>query len=292
MKPENVKWLVENFEPDNKLWKLIEELKSRGQPLEIVDYYNYYLNNTVLGDDGMPSKSSFGDNDCVIFQGSIQLALWIKRNKPWIPGVWMNTEKFNCSYFYSYLGDFLFNSDYEFTTIGEYKRRHSYYFKKYGVDDCVFLRPNNGMKSFTGQIFKSERHVTDWNYFDMSTRAEDLIVISSPKVIVGEWRFVIGRGEIISSSMYQKDGKAHQFIGAPKAAHKVVNQIVEIIEKDCPIDPMYIVDIALTSDGQYKLMELNSFTSAGLYETDKKLVVDAVNRIAIEEWKEYNDQIK
>ncbi len=292
METKDVKWLVENFEQDNKIWKLIDELKRRGQPTEVVDYYNFYLSSKVLNENGEPTKSSFADNDCVIFQGSIQLSLWVKRNKPWVPGVWMNPEKFNCTYFYSYLGDFLFNSDYEFTTIGEYKRKHFDFFKKYGVDDCVFLRPNNGMKSFTGQIFKSERHVTDWNYFDMSTKSEDLIVISSPKVIVGEWRFVIGRGEIISSSMYQKDGKPNQLPGAPKEAYDVVRDIVKIIEKECPIDPMYVVDIALDSNGKYKLMELNSFTSAGLYETDKKLVVDAVNRIAVEEWKEYNDQIK
>lgn len=288
MKTENVKWLVENFEPDNKIWKLIEELKSRKQPIEVVDYYNFYLNNKVLDENGMPSKSSFNDNDCVIFQGSIQLALWIKRNKPWVPGVWMDLEKFNCSYFYSYLGDFLFNSDYEFTTIGEYKRRHSDFFKKYGIDDCLFIRPNNGMKTFSGQIFKSERHISDWNYFDMSTRAEDLIVVSSPKIIVGEWRFAIGRGEIIASSMYQHNGKPSQLPGAPKEAYNVVKDIIKIIEKECPIDPMYVVDIALTSDGKYKLMELNSFTSAGLYEMDKKIIVDAVNRIAVEEWAEYN----
>lgn len=282
-----VKWLVENFEADNKIWKLIDELKSRGQPLEVIDYYNYYLNSKVVGPDGMPVNSSIKEDDCVLFMGSIQLSLFIKRNKPWIPGVWLDPEKFNCSYFYSFLGEFLFNQDYEFTTIGEYKRKHAEYFERLGIDDCLFIRPNNGLKSFTGQIFKSERHVTDWNYFDMSTRAEDIIVVSSPKVIFGEWRFIIGRGKVIASSMYQHEGKSRQLPGAPKEAQVLAEQIAAVIEKDCPIAPMYVIDIAQGSNG-YKLMELNSFTSAGLYEADKKAVVDAANAIALEEYQSYH----
>jgi len=284
-----VKWLIENFAADNKIWKLIEEVKSRGQPLEVIDYYNFYLNNKVVGPDGMPSNSTFKDDDCVVAIGSIQLALWVKRHKPWVPGVWLDPEKFKCTYFYSYLGDFLFNKGYEFTTIGEFKRKKEVYYNDMGIDNCLFIRPDSGLKSFTGQIFQQENHDRDWLHFDNSTKAEDIIVLAMPTVIRAEYRFVIGQGEIIAASMYQKDGKPQQLPGAPKDAHEAVADIVKVIEKDCPIAPMYVIDVAQDYNFNFKLLELNSFTSAGLYEADKKAVVDATNRIALEEFKSYQN---
>lgn len=283
------KWLIENFEPDNKLWKLIEEVKRRGQPLEVVDYYRYQLHNSIVGPDGMPTNSSFQDNDCVIVQGSIQLAMWVRNHKPWVPGVWFEPEKFNCTYFYSYLGNFLLNKDYEFTTIGEYKRRKDEFFKRLGLQDCLFLRPNSGLKTFTGQIFKKERHETDWNYFDMSTRAEDIIVVAPPKAIEAEYRFIIGRGKIIAATMYMHEGKSRQLPGAPKEAHTFVEEVVKVIEKNCPIAPMYVVDVSRNYHREYGLLELNAFNSAGMYEADKAAIVDAANQIALEEYQEYHN---
>lgn len=292
MKTEpQVKWLVENFEADNKIWKLIEELKNRGQTIEVVDYYNYSLKDNVCDNTGMPTRSSFKDDDCVIVQGSIQLAMWVQRNKPWVPAVWLEVDKFKCTTFYSYLGKFLFNHDYEFTTIGEYKRRKDHYFEKYGIQDCLFIRPNTGLKSFSGQIFKKENHVTDWAYFNMSTNEADIIIVSSPKVIDAEWRFVVGEGEIIASSMYWHDGERKQLPGAPKEAHELVKEIIAVADKELVVAPMYVVDVCRGADGKFYLMELNCFTCAGMYECDKKAIVDAANRIAISEWKKYHEEI-
>lgn len=282
----DVKWLVENFSNDNKIWKLVEELKRRNQTIEIVNYYDYYLNNSVVDNNGLSTKSSFKKDDCVVVVGSIQLVMWIKRNKHWVPGVWLEPEKFKCTDYYSYLGEFLFNQDYEFTTAAEYKRRFEHFFRRYSVDDCVFIRPNSGLKSFTGQIFKKETHSIDWNYFDITVSNSDIIVITSPKIIKGEWRFIVGGGKIIASSMYQKNGKTFQVPGAPKKAYELVEKIVLKADKNLNL-PVYTVDVCENSEGEFFLMEINSFSSSGLYECDKKAVVDAVNEIALKEWIEY-----
>jgi len=284
----NVKWLIEDFDADNKIWETVAEVRRLGLPCEIADYYNFYLNGNVV-EDGKKVLSKFQDDDCVIFQGSIQLALWIKRNKPWVPGMWFEPEKFKCTYFYSYLGEFLFNQDYIFSTIGEYKRRRDMFYHLVGKDDCLFMRPDNGTKSFTGQIFKKETHNTDWAFFDTYTKAEDIVVIAPPKRIHAEYRFVIGGDEIVGASMYRYEDKARLMPGAPKRAHNVVKEIVKVINKDMKIGAMYVVDIAEDYDDKYSLMEINCFNCAGLYETDRKAVVAAANQLA---WNEYQEYMK
>lgn len=281
-----VKWLVENFDADNKLWRLIEELKKRNQPLEIVDYYPFALYDGI-DKDGNPAPSVVKDDECVVFMGSIQMALWVKHKKPWVPGLWLERDKLKCTNYYSYLGKYLFNQGYQFTTIGEYKREHESFFKTRGVQDCLFIRPDSGMKSFTGQIFKKENHATDWNFFDVSTKPEDIIVVAIPQVIKSEYRVVIADGEPITASLYQKDGKREQFPGAPKQVMALAKEIAAVIDKEMNLGPMYVIDIAEKWEGGYALMEINCFNCAGLYECDKGIVVDAANRIAEREYKEY-----
>lgn len=280
----NVKWLVENFEQDNKIWKLIAELKRRNQPLEFVDYFNYSIRNSVLDAEGNPTQTKFTDDDCVIFQGSIQMALWLKRHKPWVPCVWLDPDKFKCTTFYSYLGEHLFNDNYEFTTVGEFKRKYESYYSRSGIDNCLFIRPDSGLKSFTGQVFYKENHVTDWKFFDQSTKPEDIIVVASPKVIKAEYRLVIAEGEVIASSQYQREGKREQLPGCPPAVATLGHEIANVIDRDMKIGPMYVVDIATTHSGVPRLMEINCFNCAGLYECDKSNIVEAANMIA---WKEY-----
>jgi hypothetical protein len=289
----NTKWLIENFEQDNKIWKLIAELKSRNQPLEIIDYYNFYLRGKVVTEDGLVTESTFKDDDCVIFQGSIQLALWIKRHKPWVPGVWLEPDKFKCTSYYSHLGEFLFNQDYEFTTVGEYKRKVDDYYKRFGRDNCLFIRPDTGLKSFTGQIFTRKRHETDWKFFNQTTKPEDIILVAAPKTMHAEYRVVIAKGEPISASMYQYEGKRKQLPGAPKNIMEFAKRVAAVIDKDMPLAPMYVIDVVETWEDEPRLMEINCFNCAGLYETDKKVIVDAANQIAWEEYQEYKkDEVR
>ncbi len=283
----NVKWLVENFEADNKIWKLIAELKKQNQTVEVIDYYNYYLKGNIQNEDGTVSQSSFKDDDCVIFMGSIQLALWIKRNKPWVPGIWLDPEKFKCTTYYSYLGKYLFNQGYVFTTIAEYKRRYKQYFDTMGEDGCLFIRPDTGLKSFSGQIFTIERHDTDWRFFDQLCKPEDIIVVASPRVINKEYRVVIANGEPITASQYHNNGKREQFPGAPKEVMDRAREVAKIIDTSMYLGPMYVVDIVTNAKDYPSLMEINCFNCAGLYECDKKIVVDAANKIAWEEHQSY-----
>jgi len=276
----NVKWLVEDFEPDNKIWELVAEIKRQGHECEFINYLSYaYGAKNPLG-----KKGNYPDEDCVIFQGSIQLASWLYAHKSWVPTVWFEKDKFKCSMYYSYLGKYLFNSDYEFTTVAEYHRRLDYFTNRHSVANCLFVRPDTGMKSFTGQVFEMERHRTDWMFFKQFVKPEDLLVVASPKKICAEWRFVIAEGKIIASSLYHLNGHRHHACGAPDEATKLCELVVAEAERELKPGPMYVVDVCKDSNDNYGLLELNCFSCAGLYACDKEPIVREASRIA---WKQH-----
>jgi len=110
MKP---KWIIEDFEADNKFDLLAEEVKRQGMEVEIIRY--------------IPLKSGnydkYADNLCVIVQASLNLARQLQRQKSWIPGPWLNSDSYECTNFYPYYGKYLMNEDYIMLPRAEVKRR-------------------------------------------------------------------------------------------------------------------------------------------------------------------------
>ena len=52
------------------------------------------------------------------------------------------------------------------------------------------------------------------------------------------------------------------------------------------------MDIAEDNDGKYWLLELNSFSSAGLYASNKDNIVKKVSEIAEKEYDEYLERLR
>ena len=63
----------------------------------------------------------------------------------------------------------------------------------------------------------------------------------------------------------------------------------KIVKEEWQPDRAYTLDICL-SDGKYSLLEANSFSCSGLYACPVEPIVREVSRIALEEWKEYNNE--
>ncbi|MEM7317124.1 MAG: hypothetical protein AAF497_28655, partial [Planctomycetota bacterium] len=49
-------------------------------------------------------------------------------------------------------------------------------------------------------------------------------------------------------------------------------------------DPVWIIDICQTSDGEYHLLEIGGFSFADLYSCDKTDIVAAVSAVALSLW--------
>lgn len=168
----------------------------------------------------------------------------------------------------------------------EILRKREQIFNQFGIDDTIFIRPNSGAKTFTGQTVHLEFLDKEFQLFEnYAGKSLDRIiaVISSPKVIDREWRCVASKGKIIAYSQYRSKNNLDIKRGISYNALKLAIKIAE--EKWQP-DKVYTIDIC-ESNGKCSMLEINSFSCSGLYDSDMKKVVKEVSKIAVDEWEEY-----
>jgi hypothetical protein len=272
---KKVKWLIEDFALENGTTELADTAAELGFEVKRCDHRNHF--NTYWPD-------YFSKEECVVTQTSIQSARSIMKYMPdWFPGPWYKEEKFKCNYYYPFFGDYLFNDRYMMLPAGDVLRRVDDIFGWFGVDDCVFMRPTGGAKSFTGEIFKREEFEKMWDIRkSYGTMPHDVVVISTPKTIKSEYRYVIGDMEIIASSHYK--GKKVSF----------PNPFVREVLKNVRYEPdrVWCLDIALDSDYNPWVLEVGSFSVSGLYECDKKDIILKVSEIAYDEFLDFHNEVE
>lgn len=274
MKP---KWFIEHFDDHNGTHRLRAEVLRQGYEVEYMEY--------------LPLQSGsydvFGEGDCIITQSSINLAQQIMKDKPkWVPGPWLTAENYKCTHYYPRLGPFLFNDPYIVMPRGDVPRHLNLLNSWLGKDDCLFIRPDSALKPFTAKVFKMDLFEKDWEWVKEFTDPESLIVISSPKNILGEWRFVVAGTQIVTSSQYQLNKKFDMAPSYPEEAKTLAEAVAQVYQPD----PMFVIDICLGADQKFYLLELGAFSVAGLYACDMEKIVKAAAEVAEKEWNDlYGD---
>jgi hypothetical protein len=117
MKP---KWLIEDFEADSSFDNFAEEVKRQGMECEVITYLPFQSG----------SYDVYGDEDCVMVQGSINLVQQLQKEKKWIPGAWLTPKAFECTTYYAHLGKYLFNDRYVILPRAEVARRMNWLLKE------------------------------------------------------------------------------------------------------------------------------------------------------------------
>ena len=281
-----VKWLIENFVGDNGYEDLISEVRRQNMECIVLDIRNHF--------ELLPNLIQEGE--CVMFQGSIQLFKKLKAELPVFPLGWMTDENYLCNNYYPHFQKFLFNDKHVFTTLAGLKHNKWWFYQTFSKEAMIYVRPNGGDKTFTGQLIDLQdfdeffegngSKKLSKRYGGCEIKNTDLLVVSTPKNIIGEWRFICtNTREILGVSCYMYGGKRTLIPSAPVEATKLVNKILEV---DWYPDPAFTVDIVQDNDGNFWLMELNSFTSAGTYASKKENIVKRVSEIAFKQWKENN----
>ena len=270
------KWIIENFTDSEDYRDLIQAAKDSGREVFAIDKRNH--------SDFDPSFFSLGD--CVIFQGSIQMTRNVRERLPanCFPISYNTWSNFMCSVYYPRLNNYLFNDKHEFIKLKDLQVNKWAYYEKFGKDAMIFVRPDGGDKSFTGQLVDLQ----DFDRFWVGTMCghaepDDIIIVTTPKNFIGEWRFVCSKyngGEIIAQSSYNYQGKRTYIPSAPVKATELVNTILaDLTIQNWSPDSIFCLDIVQDMDGNFWLMELTSFSSAGLYAANKNSIVKRVNEI-------------
>jgi hypothetical protein len=265
------KWIIENFTDSEDYRELIQAVKDSGRSCFVIDKNNHF--------DFDPS--GFAENDRVIVQGSIQMTKNIGSRLPkgCFPVAFSSWENYLCTSYYPHFRRFLFNDNHAVTTVANLKEDKFYFYKTFGKDALIFIRPDSGEKSFSGQLLDLQDFDRFWKgavHGGGNCADNDTIFVSTPKNINGEWRFVCAPGEIIAYSTYQYQGQRTLIPSAPTGA---IDKCKEILAVGYYPDPIFCVDICEDADGNFWLLELTSFSSAGLYASDKRKIVAKVNEI-------------
>lgn len=264
----NVTWVVENIAKEQSFRELAEAVEKAGYPL------------VKLNGDYRPGLVQHLDGQCVIFNGSINMTKLVKETIPnAYPFAYSNWKKFLCQSYYPHFVDYLFNDNVIWTTLEQFYKKKWLYYGCLGKEGMVFIRPDSGEKTFQAQLLDIQN--IESFYTNHKDLANEMVVIASPKNINGEWRVVVSKTEVIALSCYRYHGLITKVPSAPK-------EVVEFAEKlltiDYHPDPVYCLDICLDSDDQPWLMELTSFSSAGLYACNKDQIVKRVSEIVLNDF--------
>lgn len=224
------------------------------------------------------------DDDVVFFYGSLQNGRKMLKTK-YYPGVYLNLDNYECYKYYGYFGEELLNSDYILIGLNDILRQKDYLVEKYKTS--FFIRPSNGFKSFPGQIINCDKFESDYNALIKSYGGVDvdqLVVLSSCKEINTESRFVVVDNEIVDGCVYMINGQKIEHYEYDQKSYEYAKHIINKINY-IP-DRAYTIDISYNKNkDEYKVIEINSFCCAGLYNMkniDK--IIDKLNKSIIDDY--------
>jgi hypothetical protein len=264
-----MKWIIENFNKELSYTDIVKEIKNQG--MEVKEINHGYKHSDI---DEFRSG-----NHCVMFLGSIEMTELVKKQLPnCYPVAFCTPENYLCSKYMSHFGKYLFNDKYAMMSLSELHRKKFFYYGTFGNEALIFIRPDSGQKPFQAQLLDLldiDRFVERHDHVK-----HDLVLVSTPKNIIWEGRFVVTKyKEILGVSTYRFQGQVTKIPSAPGKATELVKELLEVGYYP---DPVFCIDIASDADGNYWLLEINSFSSAGLYACKLPLIVKRVSEIAQE----------
>lgn len=288
------------FEED--LEPLVEEILLQGHNCKKIKYTPF---------ESGKYRDLFPEDACVIFYGSINLACQLQRETPWVPGPILTKENYNFSAQVAHLEDAMLNRFCRFMPYGKLKRHllgHqmiindliNYYMGKEEGHGKIFIRPDSGLKTFSGQAIDTSDIKSHLMYLDTRCKPETMVVASYAKPLDLEYRLVVAGNDVISGSKYKDNNISHLEI---TSSNEVPDNVIKFAEyclglTDWRPDPIFTMDIHLSREGYYApfdiedkelegmcLIELNSFSTSGLYKCDPAPTIKRASEIAVQEWR-------
>ncbi|WP_276326166.1 ATP-grasp domain-containing protein [Pseudobacteroides cellulosolvens] len=100
-----------------------------------------------------------------------------------------------------------------------------------------------------------------------------LILVCKPKQIEKEWRNIIVKGKVVSSSRYSVYGKKSV------DSEDIPDEMIQFAEDCCKVynpHDVFVMDVALKRDNFY-IIECNCFNDSGFYDHDIGEIVKSIN---------------
>ncbi|MCW3097761.1 MAG: hypothetical protein JWL77_3379 [Chthonomonadaceae bacterium] len=213
----------------------------------------------------------------VILRGSVGFAAWAYAQWSITPGAFRSELLRPSSYLPAY-GALALNADAIITTYAEFQAQRAEFEERLG--GTLFVKPADGGKLLSGTLLEPGRSLFDAHYSShrrWSEIPEDFrLLLTRTHTISTEWRFVIAGERVVASSLYKRGEVLESRRGAPEGATAVAEKVAKHVWR--PVN-VFIADVAETENG-FRLLELNTFGTAGLYDCDLNAIVQAVSEYA------------
>lgn len=253
-------WILqENIYSEQGWIKLVETLERFNIP------YSTHKIVPFVGEI-VPDANPVGPVMCM---GSYSLR-HLAQKRGWSPGVF-DLEPFDFLQQLEHWDDQMLNYDslvYRFKN-ADWVDAHEY----------MFIRPIHDSKSFSGAVFTKEefytwkRKVVVLEEQDGSTVNGDTVIqMCSPKKILGEYRYWIVNGEIVTKSQYKLGDRILHSSDVDNRFDDYVNRMVAIWQ---PL-PAFVIDVCeveTPAGTEMKIVEINTLNAAGFYAGDTQLLV-------------------
>lgn len=211
--------------------------------------------------------------DHVLFHGALANAARVHDELPWRPGSYCDAEAFRCTAWYERAHPWLLNQNWRVTTVAQLCDDRAGAADGLTNDGQVFVRPDSPLKPFSGRVLQVDQITPEaldhgYYYTDMN-----LPVLLAPVMSVSrEWRFVVAHGAVVAGCEYEASSRATQCGVVPNEVAILADAIAEQME---PPADVYVLDLG-ESEGAVRLLELNPFGGADLYDCDPHAVVGAL----------------
>lgn len=267
-----MQWVVQKF-ANKDYGKIRSVLLSLGQ--DVVDII--YVPTVLKRLEHLDIRGTIGDGPVVVLS-NLGVAGLFSREKRFTPGVWLDLDGFRCSSYYSALSRYILQDDYVMMPVFDIINRSDRVFGYFG-GDRVFIRPDGNDKVFNGQVVFKD-NFSEW-FYSLGVGDDTLAVISGYKVVDVEWRVVVVDGVAVGGSQYMVMGEINISSGVPGG----VLRFAELVFGLYDLHRVMCVDVGLFN-GEYRVVEISSINTSGLYDCDLESIFRGVIRVAVEEFEQ------
>lgn len=215
----------------------------------------------------------------VVLYGHLAVVKDVQRRRiPLSPFAWCDFDELKCSNYYAFWGGHSVQERYAIFPLAEIVRQRDFIYDTFGLDNCIFIRPDDNMKTFTGEVVH-RASFDGWarSAIDYAAGPNCPCVVSRPEIVEREWRFVIADDKVVTGSQYKTGPFLDVAAGFPDAAAAKAEEIANSAEWQP--HTIYVMDIGAVGR-KYKLMEVGSVNVAGLYACDLRAFAKAVREQA------------
>lgn len=293
-------WLVEMGLFTDTEDRLIEAVKKSGRIVKEMKYVPF--DDEIVG----RRENEVEQGSCAVFYGSLNFATKLKALRV-TPGVYLNENAFECTSYYPAFGRQLLHERYVMMPYGDLIRNKEMLFKLFGGGrQELFVRPNSGMKQFVGTVLgydDFEEGIRVSGLYDVERSM--LVLVSESVDILKEWRFVIVDGRVVSGSLYRDWTIGPETLSPNAVTRDIILRNSKSVSLPCTDDvawryarrmagkynpdSCWVMDVAKTASGVYRVIEIGCFSCAGMYGNNLDVVVEAVSEAAEKEWRMLND---